>query len=91
MKSDKWVSDLVSLTGRQSKLARMFEDCIRDRTDIEIELSNRVVLVGQLLGYELSSQQCIIILAEHSNRHVINFGQVIDMRIPLLKSINARS
>jgi len=74
----------MSLTGKNSKLARMFEDCIREKTDVEIELSNHEVLVGRVTGYELSPQQCILTLIEKGcNQHVINFGQVIDMRIPL--------
>lgn len=74
------------LTGRQSKVARLFEECIRDRLRVEVELDNKEVLMGMLTSYELSINQCIIVLSvpdrNPTNEFIINFGKVVRVRIP---------
>jgi len=74
------------LTGKKSKLARLFEDCIRDKRDIEVSFSNSEVIVGKLVGYELSASHCILVVTvptENNQRYVINFREGVKfMRVP---------
>jgi len=68
-------------TGRQSKLAKLMERAIRDHLEVEVELSNKQVIYGQVHSYEFSPSQLIITIATPKNMVVINFREAIKMRI----------
>jgi len=72
----------LSITGKKSKLAWLFEDCIREQTDVEIELINKEIVMGTIKAYELSTSQCFVVVADQKNRFVINFNRAIRMRVP---------
>ncbi len=69
------------LTGRQSKLAKLMEDAIREQRDVEVEMVNGEVHYGKIDGYELSANHFIVTLKKRNNMLVINFQHVIRIRL----------
>jgi len=68
------------LTGRQSKLARLLENAIRDQLQVEIELFNGEVVYGTIVSYELSAKHLYITCAASKNTVVINFDYTVKIR-----------
>jgi len=71
----------MSLTGRNSKLARLVEEAISNQSKVEVELCSGEVLYGSIKSYELSPVQFFVVLNIEKNVVVINFREVVRMRL----------
>ena len=84
------------LTGRESKLARLCENCIRDQRDVEVWLKNPGdVVTGKVVGYELTAQYFIVTIRvpnENNQLYVLNFRDGVKcMRVPKPPMVTAQT